>query len=359
MKELLTFPEKDYTAEGSYNEEFHGRAFDELILSADFNVAATGSNVTPHDRGALKLLGTPELNQAQNTLVRANAIDLWHGAAFFNGAHPELDQPASITAGSDSDTNTGIRIKLPRIIPGMMVNASVTKAFLRGNFGTLASYASVNPSSVSAITGKLRGAVVSTKRNARAGFLRPRITQAELLLETAGVHQHVIRFEQDTYVRAFELRAFDSSADADVDGLIRGVKAFVTDANGTNDVVRCRWGHLRRHTQALAGWNKEEVDRSKGVVFVTMTDEGAAGVAGAKLFKSGDSITFEFDTSLTVEKNYPAVTPASGDKVFITQWAATVVAGQGDAGPSVRTIANPKAARRRARNLRRQGRLNR
>ena len=353
MKKFLTFPEKDYTAAGSYNEEFHGNVFDTLIIQHDSNFVASGGTITSHAKGAIRPLGTPELNQANNTLIRAQAEDLFLGSAFLNGGFPETLLPASITTGNNDDYTATMRLKFGRIIPGSMVDASVTKCFLRGNFGELTSVAtSASGGNVSSATGKLRGAVVTTDRQPKLGFPRPKITAAEVEIGYASSSiPHVIRFEQDTYVRGFAVRAFDDSADADSDGLIRALKVSVTDGAGQNDVVRARWGHLRKQTAALAGWTPEDQARAAGFVWVSMTDETASALNGAKLFQAGDSVTFEFDTSSTAEAGYTAVGAASGDKAVIVTWGATPIDPEGNGGVQVRKIANPKAARRRFRNL--------
>ena len=339
MKELLSLPEASFVAEGSYNQEFNGRAFDELLLQLDMNVAASGGTAVPHQHGALRLLGVPELIQAENTLIRANAIDLYHGAAFFNGGYGDHIQSGSITTGNDDDQVVNIRTKFSRIIPTMVVNANDHKAFVRGNFGTKGSFATAaSAANVSTVAGDLRPSVISTMRNTKAGFLRPRITQAEKAVDTLSDSiPYTIHFSQDTIVRGFSVRAYDASADEDVDGMIRGLRAYTTDSRGSNDIVRARWGTIRRRTAGLAGWNREDYARSVGWGFLPMTDEANPQLGGAHLFKQNDTITFEFNTSKTAEKGFTSVDATTGDKVFVTVWGATPVAASGDTGPQLRS----------------------
>lgn len=347
MKENLSLPEAAYAAEASYNQEFNGRAFDELIMQLDANVSASGGTVTPHENGAARLMGVPELIQAENTLIRADAIDLWHGAAFFNGGYPDRVQSGAITTGNNEDQVAQFRLKLPRVIPGMMVNANDQKAFVRGNFGTLASFAGSGGANVSAVAGTLRPQVVSTMRDANNGFLRPKITQAEKAIDTVSdAIPYTIHFSQDTVVRGISVRVHDSSTDTDVDGLLRGIRGYVTDKRGSNDFIRARWGTIRRRTQALAGWTQNDYDRSTGWAFIPFTDEAQPQLGGAHLFKQNDTLTLEFNTSKTVERGYTAVGAASGDKVFVTIWGGTPVAASGDTGPQLRTVNGGRVRRR-------------
>ncbi|PIQ23428.1 hypothetical protein COW64_24185 [bacterium (Candidatus Blackallbacteria) CG18_big_fil_WC_8_21_14_2_50_49_26] len=343
MLELKRFPETTLAASQDYNTDFSGRVFDTLVLRLDGTV--TGGIATITD-GAFRALGTPELNQAEEPLIRMRGEDWRHLAALTSGGYG----PHSAAVGGAITAFS--RIKLSRLVPNMRINATETKVFLRGTSGANNDVVTGNPT----YTSTLRPSVETTDASLSRSWARPRITQSTIDVSTISDNiQHVIRFENPTLVAGIMLRVFQSSTTDRVDGLVRAVKLDVTKiGSGPRELVSwTRWGTLRHMTTSRAGWHLDDHNTSVGVAFVPTVDRRNQRWGGALLMAAGESITITLDTSATAEADITAVPAGSSDRVYVTIVAAIPVdpAGSGD-GPSVvgaRRVAAAPVGRTRSR----------
>lgn len=363
MEEIKPFQTKDFTASGPYDLEFNGRPI--AAVGLRFAATLTGASIaTVRDDAAFRLLKTPEINQAENPLVRMQGSSWRHLSALLGGGYDSF--ASGVTAATPGQVVAMSTIHFDRLWPGAMVNASDKKVFLRGEFNTLASYSGTAPT---AVTGKIRPFAITSERDPSQGFLRPRISELSLGIETASDDlQQVIRFEQDTVLHGFMLQVQDNSAgDQRVDGIVRAVRMDVFDKDGgQKETTRQTWGQMRHYLQFRGQYNQEDYNRSFGVGLLPTVDKRNPQWNGAKLFKAGESVTLHVDTNATVEEEYTSVTPAAGDKLIITIIGATPVAGSGDtanqitessSGPivEVKRAANQARIRAARRAARRQG----
>lgn len=344
MIELKPFQTRVYAASTAYDLEFSGRAVSAIGLR--FAATLTGSPATVRDDAAFRLLGTPEVNQAENPLIRMSGPSWRHLSAVSRGGYDKY--AAGVTASTAGQVIAQSVIDLEALMPGAMINATDKKVFLRGEFGALAVYSATPPTTV---VGTLRPWAKSTQRNAQAGFVRPKISQADVqIVAAAEDQQHVWRFEQDTLVQGFMLESLDTSASNQrVDGVVRSLRGDLADSSGgTRETLRQTWGNMRTLLQYLAGFNQEDYDRSVGVAFFPTKDMSNPQYGNARLFRAGESITFHIDSTSTVEEEFTAVTP-SNDLLRLTCIGFTPVAGSGDMTPQIASGALATASRAQTR----------
>jgi hypothetical protein len=362
MLELKKFPTKNTAAANtSYDQEFSGRTFDSINWRYDgtFTASGTGTDVS---YAAARVLGTPELNQAGEPLIRLAGVDWQYLSAYTNGAFPEYTNTAQSAATYNMVASA--RIKLSRLVPNAYVNANLVKAFFRGS---TAGALTDGGDKVTAIDMTVRPLAEALEYNPpTGGFLRPRISQRTVGVAAADSNQQlVINIEQDLVYSGIMLSCFDSSAATEVDGLIKNVRMeLTTPGRGTLEIINTDWGNLRNYSCERAGLNSTDVDNTAGTAIIPCTDRRATNLGGALFVPAGSAFTITFDSSGTAQAPYTDVTPAAGDNVRVSSLAFTPVAGAGDGAVQVASVGNAgsragvpgRAARQASRNGRAQRR---
>lgn len=348
MRKLKPFQERPFSLGGQYDTEISGLLLAAISIQADLTVTDGSAGSTARTDASHRLLGTPEINQGEDPLIRMTSVDWYHLSALLDGAYPQ-DISDNIGAGASEGKFAGARLPLDKIIPGMRINASRVKAFVRGTFGALSDYSDAG-GNLSGVVGTLRCFAEAVDGDPMNGFIRPRITQSTRDLSSASAeNQHILRFEEDTLLPALMIRAFDASAVTahNADGLIRRIRVDVTDDNGSTEVHRLTWGQARQYTCARAGFTPNDVIRSAGIVMIPFSE--ANGIPGApKVFRAGHSITVTLDNQATAERHYTSITPAAGDLAYVTALGGVQVQATGDTAGN-RRVLNPAVARERAR----------
>tara|TARA_R110002012_G_scaffold85272_1_gene212754 strand:+ start:2546 stop:3682 length:1137 start_codon:yes stop_codon:yes gene_type:complete len=351
MLELKRFPTKTLGAAGatttfanaSYDQEFSGRTFDSINWRADGAVSyPAGAGAVMNKYGSYRLMGTPELNQAGEPLIRMEAVDWGYLSAYTNGSFPSyLDSTGSAGGAVTPNSYASARIKLSRLVPGSYVNANLVKAFFRGSTGQL-----------SVVGDKIDGAQQTVRPLAEAleynppqnGFLRPRISQRSVAVSAADSNQQsLISVEQDLVYTGIMLSAYNGAAAAgsqtEVDGLVKSIRVDVTMPNkGTLTVIDSDWGNLRDYSCQRSGLNSTDVDNTAGTVVIPCTDKTNVKMGGALFVPAGSMFTISIDSSGTAQSPYTNVAPALGDTLRITSLAFTPVAGAGDGSVQVTNV---------------------
>lgn len=360
MLELRKFPTKTVDAAAvSFDLETSGRTFDSLNFRFDGTIT-NSDNTANYTYATYRFLGTPELTQAGEPLIRMAGVDWAYLSAYTNGCFPTyLDDAA---AASAEDHVATARIKLSRLVPGAYVNANLVKAFFRGSSAALTAAGST----VSAASMTLRPLAEALEYNPpTTGFLRPQISQRSVSVASSDSNQQtVINIESDTVWAGIMLSSYDASAGTEADGLIKNVKISVTSpSRGTLEILDSDWGNLRGYCCDRSGLNSTDVANTAGTVICPLTDRRAANLGGALFIPAGSAITITLDSSGTAQTPYTDVSPASGDAVRVTNLAFTPVAGAGDGSVQIGQIgragaagATPAAQTRNERNAQRRAR---
>jgi hypothetical protein len=327
MLELKKFPTKNAAAANtSYDQEFSGRTFDSINFRFDGTTTASATGTDP-TFSAARLLGTPELNQAGEPLVRMAGVDWLYLSAYTNGAFPSYTQ--NDQAASTQNQVATARIKFSRLVPGSYVNANLVKAFFRGSTAALTAAGD----KVTAYDLNVRPLAEALEYNPPAGgFLRPRISQRSVGIPSADSNQQtVLNIEQDLIFSGIMMSAYGGGELTEVDGLIKNVRVeLTTPGRGTLEIINSDWGNLRDYSCERSGLNSTDVANTAGTVVLPMTDRRATNLGGALFVPAGSAITITIDSSGTAQSPYTSVTPAAGDLVRVTQLAFTPVAGAGD-----------------------------
>lgn len=331
MLKLKPFQEKAYSASATYDCEFSGLPCSKIGLRFDSAVGGAATAI-PTDAAHL-MLGTPEINQAEQPLIRM-AGQSWRLLSAFQRGSFEVYTASATFAQAHAV------IDLSRLMPGAMINGADKKIFLRGQFAPLATFTNGGTAPTS-LTGTLRPFMESSELDPTAGFMRPRFTESSLPLANAAENQQVFKFEQDTVVSAIMVQAYHASAVDRVDGLIRSVRIDHVGANGQQEVLRARWGTLRTTSAGRAGFDPTNYALAAGAVLIPLIDRGNPRFNNALLLRAGDSLTITYDCTTTVEENFTAVVAASPDVARATVIGWTPVSGSGDTATQVRTIGAP------------------
>lgn len=356
---LRRLPESAYVASSSRATESIGRVISAVDL--DFNGTVTASaSATPRTNGTLALLGDLEISQAGERHWQTRGETLRTIDALLNGGFNKYLAEAPTGAG-DFDFVAACHLDLNKIIPGMAINATEKKATFRGQFGSLAKYVmTADAAKITASSSNLEAQVMSPDYELTNGFVRPGVSQDTMDLSNQGLIQHTIHFGQDTLLPGIVLEAEDASggsgADFFTDGLIRRVRVEITrKGHGTQERHYATWSQLRKLTARRAGWSAEDYERGVGAVLIPLIDERSSNFGGAMLFREGESITIEIDTTGSVSNEFQGVLPSAGDKCYVTKLAGHFVAGSGDTSPQKTRVATtrPAAKARRSRGLRR------
>lgn len=333
MLQLRPFQSKAFQASTPYDLEFSGYPI--RAIGLQFAATLTGTPATPRDDATFRLLKTPEINQAEQPLIRMSGPTWRHFSAILDGGYDKY--AAGVTASTPGQVTGKAMIDFQKIVPGAAINAADKKVFLRGEFSPLADYSATPPTT---IVGTLRPFAIADAIDLTQGFLRPKFSEVSVPISNADDVQHVIRFEQDMVVAGFMIQTADNSASNQrVDGLVKSVRIDATGSVGNIELHRKSWGQARTWLGWITGFNQEDYDRSTGVIWLPTISRRNPQWNGAMLFKAGDSVTFHFDMTPTVEEEFTGVTAASGDFCLITTIGFTPVGGSGDSGGQVRSIA--------------------
>lgn len=336
MLEIKPFQTKDYSSAAPYDLEFSGRGVSGVGIRFSATLANSATGIV--DDAAFRLIKTPEINQAELAIVRMRGQSWRHLSAFADGTYD--NHIASQTIAS-----ANAYLDFQKWMPKSGFNAGDKKIFIRGEFNPLSSYATgTNPTLTS---GKFRPYVQTSQLDMSQGFWRPRFSEVTIPITVANDdQQHQIKFEQDQLVHGFMLTCDNSTTgNPRTDGLIRALRMDATTGEfGTIEAFRGNWGQARHNTQRMANFNLEDYNRSTGVVFIPTRDQRNRQSNGAKFFRNGDSITFHFDSSSTIDDEYTAATIAAGAQVVITTVAFTPVSGTGVSAAQLASLYDPTAA---------------
>lgn len=326
VQQLKPFQEKDFSASGTYDAEFSGLPISKIGLR--FAAALTGTSATVRTDATFRLLGTPEVNQAENPLIRMAGSSWRLLSAILAGKFDYFAAPTSTPCVAQAI------IDLQALLPNAMINGADKKVFLRGTFGALADYGGTAPT---ACAGKLRAFVESSELDPTRGFMRPRFTEANHTLQSADTNQQVFKFEADTVVPMIMIQAWDNTAVDRVDGLVKRVRVDHVGPRGNIELHRATWGQLR--TWLGRRFTPEDYARAAGCVAIPLIDRNNPQHNNAVLFRAGDSLTINYDTAATVEEEFTSVTAdGSADYARATVIGFTPVAGTGDTAAQVRQI---------------------
>jgi hypothetical protein len=339
--ELRPFTEQSFSSGSQYNGEFTGRPVSSVGFVADFESGGTWT--TDIDDQPYTLLGSPEVVQAEQSLIRMEGQDWQHLSAFLSGGYPERVSLAS----SGVDGVCTATIDLERIMPGAAINASAAKVFLRGTWAAAAAAGAGG----TVDSGTVRGFVGGSALDLTRGFRRPKIStlRMDISADSSDISQK-IDFDQDTLVSGLLLRQHDNSAAATkrADGIVKNIRVDVNlGRGGSRELIRQTWRQARHYTIARAGWGSSDIARSTGVAMIPLRDPRNQHAGGAFFFRKGDSLTIHADTNAAAELGYTDVTPAASDALVVTTLGFTLVGGEGiDASDELRTVGGSRPTRR-------------
>jgi len=329
MLEIKHFPARTWASATQFDTEFSGRAFDSLGFSFDGTMTTgTGTAGEPRDDGAYRLLGTPELNQAEDPVIRMQGPDWKFLSALTNGCFPDWLEPTLDGSGAAGVVLAQARIKFGRIIPGMLIDASAVKAFLRGSFGAGNDYFSSDEADFASFAGSIRP-YVEARDVPAGGFLRPRITQATVDMSNANADIHYVhRFEVPTVCAGFMLRQHDADQTAAgqntrTDGIVSRIRVEITTRHRQGEIHNFTWGQCKSFLQQRAGWSQSDLALAVGVGLVPLTEHRNAALGGAMIFEAGDSVTLVIDNASTSEAQFTKPTPGDNDLLYVTALAGT------------------------------------
>lgn len=330
MQQIKPFQEKAFALSTSYDSEFSGLPVRTIGLRLTCSI--TGAPVTVRTDGAHRMLGTPEINQAENPLIRMGGAAWRLLSAITRGSFDNYNAPTTATYFEANAV-----LDLQKILPTAMINAADKKIFLRGQFGALTDLAA---SGNTAHAGALRAWTESSDLDPTKGFLRPKISETSFPLNDATDNPQVFKFEQDTVIPFLMIQAWDNSALDRVDGLIRNIRVDRVGANGVTELARGRWGHFRSYLGTKANFTAADYAISAGCVIVPLINRRNPQYNYAEVLKAGDSLTVNYDTlsTGTIEESYTAVTAAANDAAKTTIVGFTAVEGTGDVQTQLRTI---------------------
>lgn len=134
MREFRPFTEKTFSVGAQYDTDFIGRGVAAIGIRLDMT---TTGNTTSFDDAAARMLGTPEVVQAEEPLIRMEGADWFHIAALSSGGYDKI-----LNADTAGASAVEAVIDFENLMPGAAINAGSNRVFLRGTFGALADYGS-------------------------------------------------------------------------------------------------------------------------------------------------------------------------------------------------------------------------
>lgn len=339
VEQIKPFQSRAFALGSPYDLEFSGRPLKAIGLRFA-GALNTTIPVTVVDDASWRLLKTPEINQAENPLIRMSGPSWRHLSALINGGYDHF--AAGTALATPNNVCATAILDLQKLQPLAMINASDKKVFVRGEFtSTLGDYAT--GTAPGGVTGTLRPFGVSSELDPSGGFLRPKFSEVSLAIANNDDMQQTIKFESDTVLMGCMLQAIQGSATGKPrsDGLVKAVRLdAVNGENGNVELHRKTWGQARVYTSFRADFNDEDYVRSRGVVFLPTQTRANPQWNNAILMRAGDSLTFHFDMTPTVDEEFTGVTAAAGDSVLITVVGFTPVAGTGDTAAQIRNVAS-------------------
>lgn len=344
------------TPDSAFDTEHNNLAFNAMLFQ--YGATITGSPATVAEDAAFRMLGDPELSQAEQTIMRLQGRTMRHLAAHFSGGYSKT------IAGTSGGIFAEALIDFNAIMPGAYVSGEV-KSFVRGNVEPLASYSSTAPTG---LAGKLRNAVRTIEAPVGAQHLRPAYREFGIGIDTAAADkQHLITVDQDTVMAGLFFLMRDASTGHGgqrSDAIARRIKIEVTRGNeGTRTLYDLTWGQARSLSARFAGFTDLDWDQATGTVFLPFLDEKSRW-NGRMAFQEGDTILVTVDSQATIEEHLgSAVTPASGDELRVVRLDHHIIGGAVSAPDTVAPVARRNALRtppaRRNRGGRRRARRNR
>ena len=313
------------TPGSAYDTEHNNLAFDAMLWQYSATVAGTPANVA--EDGAFRMLGTPEVSQAEEPLIRIEGRTLRHLAAFTAGGYAKTLAPAA-AGGALAEA----MLDFGKILPGAYVSGEV-KAFVRGNVGGLADYSGTAPTSMA---GNLRNAVATIDRPPGLSHPRPFYREFSIPIPAnVSDQQHLITIDQDMVSAGLFCLVRDadgggsSPGGARTDGLVRGVKVEITRGrDGQKTQLNLTMGQLRSLTARLAGFTDLDWDQATGTFFIPFVDDSDPRFGGRMALQQGDTVLLTVDSNSTIEEHLgSAVTAASGDEIRVVRLDHQIIGG--------------------------------
>jgi len=344
------------TPGSAYDTEHNNLAWDAMLFQYSATITGTAAAIT--EDAAFRMMGTPEVSQAEEPIIRIEGRTLRHLSAFTAGGYSKTLQPT--TGGILAEAY----LDLGKILPGTYVSGEV-KSFVRGNVAPFLSYGTT----LTALAGTLRNAVATVDRPAGLTHTRPLYREFTVgIPANDAAQQHLITIDQDMVSAGLFLVVRDASAGngggTRVDTLVRAITIDITRGRrGQEQHMRFTWGQLRTLTSRLAGFTDLDWDEATGTAFVPFVDDTDPRFSGRMAFSEGDTVLVTIDSSATIEEHLgTALTAAAGDGMRIVRLDHQIIPGTGavpvTAPPSARNALSiapgvATARRRRPRRVRR------
>jgi hypothetical protein len=302
-----------------YSEQFPAALYRSINLKMSGIMAASGAGTNAGD-GPFNLLGRVELVRGGDPIIAMHGADLRHLSAFLQGAQAEI-LPASISNGAAFLAQA--ELPLDKLISDAAIDCRREDLVVRGRFRGLTNLGTT----VTAISsGKLRASGETTELK-NGDHFEPRFSQQTIDCSAAGTELVTIkRIGSDVELAtAIMLRVFDASTELSdpnayrSDGVIREVRIEVERAGRpAEEVARYTWGELKQMSTSRYGVSSVSGQIASGVVLLTLDDPSTPDLDDALRLERGDAIIVRIDTAATIEDEFTALTPASGDLCYVT-----------------------------------------
>ena len=310
-------PRVNVAVNTNYQTEFQGSPVKGFGLSIQGDYTATSGTGVPANESCYGFMGPIELVQGEEPLVQMHGRDFRHLTSMIAGGYFPL-APTLVLNASDKFFGRGY-LPFEAFMPGAAIDASQDKIVLRGRFGSLTDFGS----DATAVTGSLRPYVATTK-TVEGNFFEPRFLQQQVRIDTSSTDiQAVKRIQRRReYLAGILFRQFDASAEfsnanlARVDGLVRNLRLDLERGGDSKEVFRHTWGELKFEQQATFGLSRG--DMHTGVALYLFDDPETPEIQETLILEPGDALTLHVDTNSTIEEEFTAVTPATGDTLFVT-----------------------------------------
>ncbi len=338
------------TPGSAFDTEHNTLAYDAMLWQYSATIA--GSPATVAEDGPFRMMGTPEIDQAEEPIVRIEGRTLRHLSAYLSGGYSKTLLPTSGGILAEALLDFG------KILPGAYVSGEV-KTFVRGNVEPLASYSTTAPTG---LAGNLRNQVATIDRPPGLAHPRPFYREVSIGIPSNDAAQtYTLTVDQDVVSAGLFLLVRDASTGGAsggtrVDTLLRALRIDVTRAGkGQEELIRETWGQARSRTARMAGFTDLDWDEATGTAFIPFVDEEDPRFAGRMAFSTGDTIQITLDSNATIEEHLgTALTAAAGDHVRVVRLEHSMVPGLAMGGDmpapiASRTAVRPANGRRRRR----------
>jgi len=293
-----------------YSEALPKGLYRSVALKLSGIVAASGAGTNALD-GAFNFLGRVDLTLGGDTLVSMHGTDLRHLCAFLQGAQNEI-LPASIA--NPSTLLAQCELQFDKLMPGAGINAKNTDLLVKGRFRGLTN---IGTTVTSITSGKLR---ISGETDVLANddVFEPRFSVATIDMSATNSDLNTSKeIKEDVEIApAIMLRMFDRDLELSDPNTSRIVKIEVKRKNGQNqELAKYTWGELKAMSTARYGIASSSGQIATGVALITLDDPSTPW--GSPRLVKGDSIIVRVDNSATIEDEFTATTPASGDLCYV------------------------------------------